>query len=112
MFHDILLYFIKKYNKNQFFRSGEPRFPLKPPPSQGTYGSPETPPLKGNNLMLTQGNQSSPLKPPPLIMLLILYLILIIRLTSICFLLREGFQGNRRFPEKEGGSGGTLVPLT
>jgi hypothetical protein len=28
------------------------------------------------------------------------------------FLLREGFQGNRRFPEKEGVSGGTLVPLT
>jgi hypothetical protein len=25
---------------------------------------------------------------------------------------REGFQGNRRFPEKEGVSGGTLVPLT
>jgi len=27
--------------------SGEPRFPLKPPPliTQGTYGSPETPPL-------------------------------------------------------------------
>jgi len=42
-----------------------------------------------------------------------LYLILIIRLISSCLLLREGFQGNRRFPEllKEGVSGGTLVPL-
>jgi hypothetical protein len=28
-----------------------------------------------------------------------MYLILIIRLTSSCFLSREGFQGNRRFPE-------------
>jgi len=59
-----------------------------PPKTQGTYGSPETPPLKS-------GEPRFPLKPPPFMM----YLILIIRLTSSCFLLREGFQGNRRFPE-------------
>jgi hypothetical protein len=28
--------------------------PLKPPPYKGTNGSPETPPLKENNLMLTK----------------------------------------------------------
>ena len=38
-----------------------------------TYRPPETPP--------SQGNQWFPLKPPPLIMIFILYLILIIRLT-------------------------------
>jgi len=58
--HDILLYFIKKYNKNQFFRSGsgEPRFPPNPPPSQGTYVTfrpPETPPSQGNQWLTIKG---------------------------------------------------------
>jgi len=30
------------------------KVPPETPPSQGTYGSPETPPLKENKLMLTE----------------------------------------------------------
>jgi len=63
---------------------------MVPPETQGTYGSPETPPLKrkklDKQLDVNSGEPRFLLKPPPLLMLFILYLILIIWLTSSCFL--------------------------